>query len=828
MTGSTGATGYTGSTGYTGTTGATGYTGYTGYTGATGCTGATGSFNSAFATISSLTGGTGAFTSLSAATGIIGDAFLTSATVTSITGSVASFDTFSAVTGVVQNLTGVKTINAGSMIISSMTGGTVNVTNNLVIGGVNAAVSFTTSTLYAQGLILNGTNITSSFATNNLTNSGNFKGGTLTNSVMTGATNNFFGLCNIGNLTGGTGAFNSLSVGGVPVNVTGVTGATGSFNGGFATISSLTGGTGAFVTLTAGTGVFGTGSFNTVSATTGSFFQLKAATGLFTGVTAVTGSFSGSLSVGGQFSSVGNTRIGSGGTASTQLNLLDDGSGNMSVGYTGFTTTNLGVVSQNSAWQIRSTGGSAAPAGSNTLSLVSTDLGKSMLSITQFGGVKTASGSQLDDGQGGMSLVGGSFAVRNPSVTTASYLAVTSSGTTTQRNLLDDSNGNASFTGTLSAATGVFGQLRVNGIGLVSGPLTLSSSVSFNTGMATSLAGDSYGGLSINNTTSLNGLELTPAVPAAGFYFSDAIVGDGVVRLNNATGTMRLGTIGGTGSSLRVGSTAVRTLNNTLDDGSGNVGINVVSTASNAFTITQPYLTAGTALGIRFGQNLTNSNDSVKMFFNWAGTGSSSNNLQFGFGSNGYSQLKVYASNAVTTQYNTLDDSSGNASVSGKLSIGSTSLQAGTSNTVALTLPSVSGTIGLGPQFIAFASSSGTGFTISSNQLVFSNGALLGSSAGFGYSGATITCGTTACIYQVLLNLTVSVPANSTASITLNGSGLGPASSYVVNGTVSATTLTLTYIGLINNGAGISESFYFSTSNISSVAGGAVSFRQIS
>ena len=158
-----------------------------------------------------------------------------------------------------------------------------------------------------------------------------------------------------------------------------------------------------------------------------------------------------------------------------------------------------------------------------------------------------------------------------------------------------------------------------------------------------------------------------------------------------------------------------------------------------------------------------------------------------------------------------------------------TLLPGGTAST-SLTLPVVSGTVALAPQFICFAHSS-TGFAISSNQLAYSSAAFVGSN-GCSYSGPTITLPATPCLYQVSLCITATVSASSTGAVLLTGSGnsiqLGPLASYTVNTSSSAQSLTISYSGIVNNSGGQAASFYFATQNLTAVVGGSLSFRQIS
>ena len=125
---------------------------------------------------------------------------------------------------------------------------------------------------------------------------------------------------------------------------------------------------------------------------------------------------------------------------------------------------------------------------------------------------------------------------------------------------------------------------------------------------------------------------------------------------------------------------------------------------------------------------------------------------------------------AVATRNNTLDDGAGgNMTVLGRMTAASvqlsnTTLLPGGTAASTLTLPQLSGTVSLQPQFIAFAHSS-TGFAISSNQLAYSSAAFVGSN-GCSYSGPTITLPNTPCLYQVSLCITATVSASSTGCCT--------------------------------------------------------------
>ena len=729
------------------------------------------SLAAATGSISTLLGGTGSFvtlaapsasfSSLAAATGSISTliagtgSFATRLTATQLSAGTGSFTTLLAATGLFSNL-------------SASTGG---FTNNLSVGGALTAGSLQSYTVSAPGGLQGAyfsyplSNDAGVYAYANYRVHSGSTQGQQTNSLVVGPSSVQLNLPvmtqrntlddgsgNVtvqGSLSSASAAFPSLAA--TAASVSSLSAATGSITtllagtGSFvqlsttaASVSSLAAATGNISTLLAGTGSFvqlsttsaslsslaaATGSISTLLAGTGSFVQLSATAASASLLSAMTGMFS---------SGVSAARL----TATT----LTAGTGSvltsMLVGSTGTLTSSSTLLAQNSAWRWTATGSAlTAPNSSNTLSLT-TDTGRSVFSAQQSGGIR-AGQFLLDDGIGGNAMNYGTLGVAQFASPYGRLFQVNSnSSVLTASQTLDDGSGNATFAGVLvagalSAQTGTF-----------TGKVQFASS-----GTGSSIQADNYGGLSLSSQISSSTiLSLVPVVPQAGFYFSDAAVGDAAVHLTSGAGAvLRFGSASGGGASaLRVGATQVKTLNCTLDDGSGNA----------------------TVLG------------------------------------------RITAASAA---------------------LSNTTISPGGTGASTLTLPTVSGIVGLSPNYIAFAHSS-TGFSIASNILSYATPAYLGAS-GCSYSGAYISLPATACLYQVLLCLTVSVSASSTGTCTLTGQGnsvrLGPLSASVVNTSASAQNLTLVYVGLVDNSAGGVNTFYFATANLSAPVGGSLSFRQV-
>ena len=707
------------------------------------------SFAAATGSISTLLAGTGSFVQLSA----------TAASVSSLAAATGSISTLLAGTGSFVQL------SATAASVSSLAAATGYYSAGLSTARLAATAASVSSLVAATGslsqLLLTGS---ASPATLTLDSNGNstFSSGLTVPGNLTGTTASF----------SGTGTFATL------LSTTS--------RSQFSTVSSafVSQGSAQFTTLAA-SGVVqitqlgaGTGSFGSLTAGTGSFVSLAAGTGSFGLLLAGTGSFASQV-----------------------------------VGSTGSVMNQASVLSQNSAWLLRSVGSSAnAPSAANTFSVVAGDTGLPVLTATQLGRLTTGNiaglGSTLDDGQGGMLLTGGSFQVQNSSGT--SLLSVNqSAGLRSLRNVLDDAKGNL-----VVAATGSFSQLQtssltVSGSGSVSGNLFANAMTTYSIGSPGQAGlGFAYPGQNDAALYAVSYIRLH-GDSSQGQATNQLVVGGGQVKCN----------------------APLLSQYNTLDNGAGSAVIAAALNINQGGTaITGTQLACAQSSGAFFTnavagdsviRNQTNANIRLG-FFGASGAQAASLTLGYPY--------------AVATRNNTLDDGAGgNMTVLGRMTAASvqlsnTTLLPGGTAASTLTLPQLSGTVSLQPQFIAFAHSS-TGFAISSNQLAYSSAAFVGSN-GCSYSGPTITLPNTPCLYQVSLCITATVSASSTGAVLLTGSGnsiqLGPLASYTVNTSSSAQSLTISYSGIVNNSGGQAASFYFATQNLTAVVGGSLSFRQIS
>ena len=646
------------------------------------------SFAAATGSISTLLAGTGSFVQLSA----------TAASVSSLAAATGSISTLLAGTGSFVQL------SATAASVSSLAAATGYYSAGLSTARLAATAASVSSLVAATGslgqLLLTGS---ASPATLTLDSNGNstFSSGLTVPGNLTGTTASF----------SGTGTFATL------LSTTS--------RSQFSTVSSafVSQGSAQFTTLAA-SGVVqitqlgaGTGSFGSLTAGTGSFVSLAAGTGSFGLLSAGTGSFAAQV-----------------------------------VGSTGSVMNQASVLSQNSAWLLRSVGSSAnAPSAANTFSVVASDTGLPVLTATQLGRLTTGNiaglGSTLDDGQGGMLLTGGSFQVQNSSGTSLLSLNQ-SAGLRSLRNVLDDAKGNL-----VVAATGSFSQLQTSSL-TVSGSGSVSGNLFANAMQTYSIGSPGQAGLGF----------AYPGQNDAALYAVSYIRLHGDSSQGQATNQLVVG-----GGQVKCNAPLLSQYN-TLDNGAGSA---VIAAALN---INQ----GGTAIT---GTQLACAQSSGAFFTN-AVAGDSvirnqpNANIRLGFfGASGAqaASLTLGYPYAVATRNNTLDDGAGgNMTVLGRMTAASvqlsnTTLLPGGTAASTLTLPQLSGTVSLQPQFIAFAHSS-TGFAISSNQLAYSSAAFVGSN-GCSYSGPTITLPNTPCLYQVSLCITATVSASSTGAVLLTGSG---------------------------------------------------------
>ena len=685
------------------------------------------SFAAATGSISTLLAGTGSFVQLSA----------TAASVSSLAAATGSISTLLAGTGSFVQL------SATAASVSSLAAATGYYSAGLSTARLAATAASVSSLVAATGslgqLLLTGS---ASPATLTLDSNGNstFSSGLTVPGNLTGTTASF----------SGTGTFATL------LSTTS--------RSQFSTVSSafVSQGSAQFTTLAA-SGVVqitqlgaGTGSFGSLTAGTGSFVSLAAGTGSFGLLLAGTGSFASQV-----------------------------------VGSTGSVMNQASVLSQNSAWLLRSVGSSAnAPSAANTFSVVAADTGLPVLTATQLGRLTTGNiaglGSTLDDGQGGMLLTGGSFQVQSSGT---SLLSVNqSAGLRSLRNVLDDAKGNL-----VVAATGSFSQLQTSSL-TVSGSGSVSGNLFANAMQTYSIGSPGQAGLGF----------AYPGQNDAALYAVSYIRLHGDSSQGQATNQLVVG-----GGQVKCNAPLLSQYN-TLDNGAGSAVIAAALNINQGGTaITGTQLACAQSSGAFFTnavagdsviRNQTNANIRLG-FFGASGAQAASLTLGYPY--------------AVATRNNTLDDgASGNMTALGRMTAASvqlsnTTLLPGGTAASTLTLPQLSGTVSLQPQFIAFAHSS-TGFAISSNQLAYSSAAFVGSN-GCSYSGPTITLPSTACLYQVSLCITATVSASSTGAVLLTGSGnsiqLGPLASYTVNTSSSAQSLTISYSGIVNNTAGMAASF---------------------
>ena len=680
-------------------------------------------------------GGTGSYISLSSASGSFTQLNATGAGVTTLTGTALNYGTviggsgsFTSVFSTSGTFTQLNSAQAG---ISTLTGTSLSYVTT--VGGTGSYISLSSASgsftqLNASGgsiASLSGTSLNYVTVVATGASIANATGSSLSYSLISASSGSFVGLSAVsGTFTqlSSTGAF-LFSVTGNSLGYSTISSASGSF----AALSASSGtfnqlnGTGAFVASISGSSLsYATVNAGSITSTTGGFVSLRAGTGSFGSLISGTGAFTSSLSVGG--------------TLTTQRNVLDDGQGNASftgaslmVGSTGIATTNAAILAQNSSWQLRSTGGIAAPpSGGNLFSVVSLNTGTSQLTLTQLGAVRT-SNNTLDDGGGGVLINGGSFAVKNPGGT--SLMVLNSNNLLSQNSILDDGMGRLSAlgciasrgpltstiasssaqmgvqSGGLSNSIGAFVQgyassaasalpLNLNAAGGavytqrnivddgISGNALVNGRLQFSNGAtATNITGDSYGGLSVTNLASTGtSLSIVPSVPQTGFYFADTNAGDSAVRYSGMTGGLiRLGTVS-TASSLRIGGTTVRTLNNVMDDGSGNVTVSATGTLNaltlnlsqssgncNGWGVYNPTLPVNSTLYNYVG--LTGSgNNAGYLAFQYIGAGSTSNSIGLGFQGNGNAVLRLRANSSASTQFNVLDDGSGNLVAAGSVS----------------------------------------------------------------------------------------------------------------------------------------------------------------
>ena len=563
--GATGPSGAAGSVGATGPSGAAGNVGATGPSGAAGNVGATGPAGSftgttSNASIVNLSAGTGAFVSLYAATGSFNQLYATGAYIASLTGINHSCTVLNAGTGVFTQLSTSKNIQddgAGNATVSSQL--TLSNSNTPIV--MTQVGSFANPSLAPRSsgtkIVLNpqlsGATVDTAIGCGV---------GSLWHSVPTNNNNNSFqwfgGLTGCATLTGG----GNLTV-------------TGSLASGK---SSLDDGT-------------GKAQFNgavQIQPSAASTSCVIVAQNAGSTATTIQGYNSGSASFPIQLNP-------GGGSVSTSKTILDDGFGGLNTPGTGSfgqlvsTGASLAAISGASLNYNNATLGTATTTGNVSVNPTSTGVSK----LSLFGSIASPTGyfygfgainNQLQNNSQGSHAW---FTQSSPQTAQTTLMVLSSGGalsTTTatgvSRNTLDDGSGNMKVAGTLtSSGQGVV----TNQFYVSTNPVTTSTNASF-------LNVQSFG------TTNVAPLQVFQPSSAAGNVVSANI---GVSNNNFNTGYLlfknvlagsttnytQIGIAGASNSLQMYGSNAIKTLNNTLDDGSGNMSIggNVVVGGTGSF-----------------------------------------------------------------------------------------------------------------------------------------------------------------------------------------------------------------------------------------------------
>jgi len=383
-----------------------------------------------------------------------------------------------------------------------------------------------------------------------------------------------------------------------------------------------------------------------------------------------------------------------GSSVHTKNNTLDDSSGNMTVN--GNETINAG--SNGIALAVNST----LSAGSGYIQFLNPNVPNSSVYNILFGlGTNSRSGTLGYN-------VGSTGTADFVSLTAFTGTGITISGSSvvsTAHNTLDDSSGNMTtsgfavhknggfFQGFLSPLTNTglttpFVQVGSQPVGAV-GPFI--QSYSSDTGTTATLQIQPFGsqGVLLNNNTRLtadgsgalnlqttaittNALQINGFVGSAGSYFSDVSAGDYVIRGSGTGGALRMGLSSGSASALRITSTAVNTLNNIVDDGSGNTFVSGTLFVNSAIQATGTN-TSAQFNGFVGAKSTSASTNPAFWFSNTAPVGfSPGGNAGMFLDSSGAIGLNAGAGGVYTlnngTKHNTLDNGSGGMTVAGTFS----------------------------------------------------------------------------------------------------------------------------------------------------------------
>ena len=273
-------------------------------------------------------------------------------------------------------------------------------------------------------------------------------------------------------LFAGTGAFSTLLAG---------TGSLVSLSAGTSTFSTLFAATGSVSTLLAGTGTFtsllaGTGTFVQLSASTGTFVQLAATAASVSSLAAATGSFSTLLAGTGTFlGPLGAHGLSTAGftTTTAQLGVYAGGSGAAPAASTAFVQGAAASSASGLALQLQPSGGALYSArsilddGFGNTTLASTNGGSTASAplFVQYGALAAGSNLYIELGKAQTSNQAAAFGFSNtatPALNTATMsvfggplLSINGNGlVSTPHNTLDDGGGSITALGTLTLGNG--------------------------------------------------------------------------------------------------------------------------------------------------------------------------------------------------------------------------------------------------------------------------------------------------------------------------------------------------------------------------------------
>ena len=496
-------------------------------------------------------------------------------------------------------------------------------------------------------------------------------------------------------------------------------------------------------------------------------------------------------------------KVSYGGVASTLMNTLDDGKGNMIIAATGtFNNVQTGTLNASSAGisgnlyaNSMQTYFIGAPGGQG---ITFPYPGQNDASIRAYAYVRLHGDSSQSQDTNYLVLGG--------------YQAKFNTPLYSQNNTLDDGSGKMS----ISPTTGGTSKLSLFG--------TISAATGFYYGFGATnsqLQYNTQGGHTWFSQTTASGAQ-TPLM---------ALSSSGALTTTTAAGTTR----------------------NTLDDSNGNVSIvssNATAYGTSALSVMNPTLAVAPnnyGVSVNIGRSAAVGQCGIITYtYNYTGTGTGTtgsyqNSNQLSVGIYGARGITLSGAGKVSAGYNVLDDGLGNMAVNTALTVGSGSgapaiLQSNSSNTSGtplLTLPSATGTLALLPTQAAFyvSSTNSTGIGLSGGMLTFnSSGNASTYNTSFTSGGTSITLPNAGAAYLVHVSLYGSVSASSIATLTMNSSGsnvfVGGNFATVQNTTGSATNMTLSMAAIMSVPP-TGNSVSFTLTNMAAPSNGSVLIRQI-